>query len=85
MIKPLIINVNNMSLLQINLDDKLKKAIQKKADQYGVPASSLIRIVLVKSFLGDQDKSTVKAGNVFNADRDNQGKGIGIDDLINAL
>jgi len=85
MIKPLIINVNNMSLLQINLDDKLKKAIQKKADQYGVPASSLIRIVLVKSFLGNQDKSAVEAGNIFNADRDNQGKGIEIDELINAL
>jgi hypothetical protein len=74
-----------MSLLQINVDDKLRKAIQKKADQYGVPASSLVRIVLVKSFIGDQSKSSVKVGNVFNAERDNQGKGLKIDEFINAL
>ena len=68
-----------MNLLQIKIDDKLKKAIQRKADSYGVPASSLIRIVLVKSFLQD------KSGNVFNANRDNNGKGIKIDHLIDSL
>ena len=67
-----------MTLIQINVEDDLKKAIQKKAKQYGVPVSSLIRIVLVKSFLG-------REGNVFNADRDNKGKGIMVDDLIDAL
>lgn len=68
-----------MNLLQIKIDDKLKQAIQKKADSYGVPASSLIRIVLVKNFLQD------RPGNVFNADRDNNGKGINIDNLIDSL
>lgn len=67
-----------MTLIQINVEDDLKKAIQKKAKQYGVPVSSLIRIVLVRSFL----KSP---GNVFNADRDSKGKGIMVDDLIDAL
>ncbi|GEM_PF-1092403 len=81
--KSLIINVNCMSLLQINVDEKLKKAIQKKADQYGVPASSLVRIVLVKSFL--EGKKGSAAGNVFNAERDNNGKGIKVDELIDAL
>lgn len=70
-----------MSLLQINIDDKLKKAIQKKAKQYGVPTSSLVKIVLVRSFLMEDEKP----GNVFNADRDNGGKGLPIDDLIDAL
>jgi hypothetical protein len=64
------------------MDEKLKKAIQKKAVQYGVPASSLVRIVLVKSFLGEGE---AKAGNVFNAGRDNKGTGIKIDELIEAL
>ncbi|MBI5754046.1 hypothetical protein HZA40_02790 [Candidatus Peregrinibacteria bacterium] len=68
-----------MNLLQIKVDDKLKKAIQQKANSYGVPASSLIRIVLVKNFLQD------RPGNVFNADRDNNGKGIKVDDLIDYL
>ncbi len=68
-----------MNLLQIKIDDRLKKAIQQKADSYGVPTSSLIRIVLVKTFL------QVKPGNIFNADRDNNGKGIKIDDLIDSL
>lgn len=68
-----------MNLLQIKIDDRLKKAIQQKANSYGVPASSLIRIVLVKNFLQD------KPGNIFNANRDNNGKGIKIDDLIDSL
>ena len=68
-----------MNLLQIKIDDRLKKAIQQKADSYGVPTSSLIRIVLVKTFLHE------KPGNIFNADRDNSGKGIKIDNLIDSL
>lgn len=68
-----------MSLLQINIDQKLKSAIQKKAVQYGVPASSLVRIVLVKTFLDEEP------GNVFNAKRDSNGKGINVDDLISKL
>jgi len=68
-----------MSLLQINIDQKLKSAIHKKAVQYGVPASSLVRIVLVKTFLDEEP------GNVFNAKRDSKGKGINVDDLISKL
>lgn len=72
-----------MNLLQIKVDDNLKKAISKKADMYGVPTSTLVRIVLVRSFL--EEKESFQPGNVFNADRDNRGKGIHIDDLIAAL
>lgn len=72
-----------MGLLQIQIDDKLKKAIAKKAQEYGVPASSLVRIALVKSFI--QVNEDEPKGNIFNADRDNQGKGVKIDDLIDAL
>ncbi|MBT4384518.1 hypothetical protein HOD30_02085 [Candidatus Peregrinibacteria bacterium] len=69
------------SLLQLKIDQKLKKAIQKKAALYGVPMSSLIRIVLVQTFLEDQTSE----GNVFNARRDNSGKGIPVEDLISYL
>ena len=71
-----------MSLIQIQVDDKLKQAIKNKAEAYGVPASSIIRIVLVRSFL---EKDNTKEGNIFNADRDNKGKGVKIDDLIDKL
>lgn len=71
-----------MTLLQIKVDDKLNKAIKKKAKMYGVPATSLIRIILVKSFIKDDN---IEPGSVFNAERDNQGKGIKIDDLISVL
>ena len=71
-----------MTLLQIKVDDKLNKAIKKKAKMYGVPATSLIRIILVKSFIKDDN---VEPGNVFNAERDNRGNGIKIDDLISVL
>lgn len=73
-----------MALLQLQIDTKLKKAIQKSADRYGVPASSLIRIVLVKSFM-EEKKTPLEPGNVFNAQRDQKGKGIAIDDLIDSL
>lgn len=73
-----------MNLLQIKIDDNLKKAIDEKADIYGVPTSSLVRIVLVKTFLGG-DVNGAQPGNVFNADRDNGGKGLKIDDLISSL
>lgn len=69
-----------MSLLQVNIEDDLKKAIQKKAKAYGVSVSALVKIVLAKSFLMED-----KPGNVFNADRDNKGKGLPVDDLIDAL
>lgn len=70
-----------MALLQFQVDKDLKSAIQKRAQRYGVPASSLIRIVLVKTFL--EDDST--PGNIFNAKRDNKGKGIPLDHFIDSL
>lgn len=76
-------NVFYMTLLQVKIDDKLSKAIKKKAGVYGVPASSLVKIVLTRSFLDDGDKMI--EGNVFNANRDNNGQGVKIDDLISML
>jgi hypothetical protein len=73
-----------MSLLQVNVDDNLKRAIEKKADSYGIPTSTLVRIVLVKSFLENRNEDNA-VGNIFNADRDNNGKGLKIDDFIAAL
>lgn len=40
-----------MSLLQLKVDPTLKRAIEAKADEYGVTASSLARIALVNAFL----------------------------------
>ena len=77
-------NVIYMKLLQINVDEKLKNAIDKKAKSYGVPASSLVRIALMRSFM-EKKKYNIKEGNVFNANRDNNGRGIHIDDFIDAL
>lgn len=71
-----------MTLLQLKIADNLSEAIKTKAATYGVPASSLIRIVLTRSFLEEKES---EAGNIFNANRDNQGKGIKIDDLIAML
>ncbi len=70
-----------MVLLQVKIEDKLSKAIKRKSAAYGVPASSLIKIVLTKSFIEDG----FAPGNIFNANRDNSGKGLKIDDLIGSL
>lgn len=72
-----------MPLLQLQIDDKLKKAIKEKSATYNVPASSLIKIVLTKAFISE--KKPYKEGNVFNAERDNNGQGIKIDDFIKML
>jgi hypothetical protein len=72
-----------MPLLQVQIDAKLKKAIKTKSSAYGVPASSLVKIVLTKAFI--EKKETIKEGNVFNAQRDNNGQGLKIDDLIDML
>jgi hypothetical protein len=74
-----------MSLLQIQIDEKLKKAIQKKAAEYDVPVSSLVKILLTDSFLGTKESKLFKSGNVFSAERDNRGKGISLNSLIKAL
>ncbi len=74
-----------MSLLQIQIDDKLKKAIQKKAKTYDIPMSSLVKIVLTQSFLKEETINAYEPGNIFNADRDNSGKGVPLDSLINVL
>jgi len=66
-----------MSLLQIEISDELKAAIKEKAKLYGITSSAMVRIVLVKNF--------IEEGNIFNADRDNNGKGMPIDDLIQKL
>lgn len=73
-----------MKLLQINIDEKLKNAIDKKAKSYGVPASSLVRIALTRSFI-EEKRNIIKPGNIFNANRDNAGRGVHIDDFIDAL
>lgn len=85
MYKNYIITYKCMNLLQIKIDNNLKKAIKKKAELYGVPASTLVRIVLVKSFLEEDEETNPDFGNVFNAKRDNNGKGIKIDDFLAAL
>jgi len=69
-----------MTLLQLKVDDALKSAIDEKSREYGVSASALIRIVLVKAF-----KPSKKMGNIFNAERDNNGMGLSLDDLIEQL
>lgn len=73
-----------MKLLQIKVNDNLKRAIDEKSERYGVSASSLVRIILVQSFL-DGSQKTWEPGNIFNADRDNYGRPIHIDDLIKKL
>lgn len=74
---PYKINEKIMSLFQVEISDDLKKAIKKKAGLYGITASAMVRIVLVQSF--------IEEGNVFNADRDNNGKGVSVDEIIEKL
>lgn len=72
-----------MPLLQLQIDNKLKKAIKDKSSAYNVPASSLVKIVLTKAFISEP--LAYKKGNVFNAQIDNNGQGINIDSLIETL
>ncbi|MCF6269534.1 MAG: BrnA antitoxin family protein [Melioribacteraceae bacterium] len=71
------------SLLQLKIDSPLKEAISQKAKKYGVPASSLIRIALTQAFMDENNDDMF--GNIFNADRDNEGKGIPVKDFLEML
>ena len=66
-----------MSLLQIEISDDLKAAIKEKAKLYGITTSAMVRIVLVNNF--------AEEGNIFNANMDNNGKGMPVDALIQKL
>lgn len=76
-----------MALLQVQIDNRLKKALHGSARIYGVPVSSLVKIVLTRSFLLDGSKSSPEnmTGNIFNAERDNHGKGVMLDDILSRL
>lgn len=71
-----------MTLLQIQIDEKLKKSITDRAKKYGVPASSLVKIALVEVF---SDETEDEPGNVFNAERDNNGSGISGKDFLRMI
>lgn len=69
------------SLLQLKIDTALKDAIKRRADQYGVSISAIVKIALVEAFAADD----FVRGNIFNANRDNNGEGIALDTLIDQL
>lgn len=68
-----------MALLQIQVEEALKKSIQAKAKFYGVSTSALLKIHLTQHFLENEN---FVAGNVFNAPRDNRGKGVLLEDFL---
>lgn len=75
-----------MTLLQVKIEESLKKAIQRRASRYNIPVSSLIKIVLVRTFLDESEADEkITPGNVFNAERDNKGKGIPLEKLLALL
>ncbi|PIQ78853.1 hypothetical protein COV81_04035 [Candidatus Peregrinibacteria bacterium CG11_big_fil_rev_8_21_14_0_20_41_10] len=69
------------SLLQLKIDTSLKDAIKRRADQYGVSISAIVKIALVEAFAAED----FVRGNIFNANRDNNGEGIALDTLIDQL
>ena len=70
-----------MSLLQVQINDVLMSALRNRSERYGVPVASLVKMALGKIFL-DEDEDDYLPGNVFNADRDNNGKGIPAKELL---
>lgn len=72
-----------MTLLQLKVDQNLKKAIKKTADEYGVTSSAIVKMVLFKAFLNKNIPYDV--GNIFNSERDNGGKGVALEEFISLL
>ena len=71
-----------MTLLQLKVDSKLKQAIKDRAVEYGVTSSAIVKMVLSDTFL---KKESISNGNIFNAKRDNNGKGMPIEEFIDLL
>lgn len=73
-----------MALLQVRISNKLYKALQNASKTFDVPMTSLVKIELTKSFLlKNQDDNAL--GNIFNAERDNKGKGIPTEDFLTMI
>ncbi len=76
-----------MTILQIPLSDEMKKKLNQITKPVGISNTAYIKILIAKDLglLPNQDKTTFAAGNLFNANRDNNSQGIPFSDVRKML
>lgn len=79
--------VNNMTVLQIPLSDEMKNKLNQITKPVGISNTAYIKILIARELglLPDQNKKAFTQGNLFNADRDNNGQGIPFSDVRKML
>ena len=73
-----------MTVLQIPLTDELKEGLERCTSAIGVSKSAYVKMLIAQNVLGEQAED-FSPGNLFNADRDNNGKGIPLDEFRKML
>jgi len=73
-----------MTVLQIAISEEIKKRLNKRTKPVGISNTAYVKILIAKD-LGLLAQDNFVAGNLFNADRDNDGQGIPIADMKNML
>ena len=73
-----------MSILQIPLSEEMKRGLNERTNPIGISNTAYVKVLIAKD-LGLIGNDNFEPGNLFNADRDNGGKGISIADMKSML
>jgi hypothetical protein len=71
-------------ILQIPLSSKMKEELDHRTKPVGISNTAYIKVLIAKD-LGLLPDTDFLPGNLFNADRDNNGKGVPIEDMRKML
>lgn len=71
-----------MTTLQIKVQKDLDRALQEKSSKIGISKTAYVKVLMAKDLGIGFDE---EPGNLFNADRDNGGRGLSLDEFKSFL
>jgi len=74
-----------MTILQIPLSKEMQKGLDKRTNPIGISNTSYVKILIAKDLGLLAENDCFHQGNIFNAERDNNGKGIMADEFLGML
>ncbi len=75
-----------MTTFQLKVEDELANKIGERSKRIGISRTSYIKVLIARDLnIGFGEKEEFLKGNIFNAERDNNGKGIASEDFKSML
>ncbi len=74
-----------MTVLQIPLSKEMQKGLNDRTNPVGISSTAYVKILIAKDLGFLIENNNFQQGNIFNADRDNDGKGIEADEFLTML